>query len=83
MAPKIRCFYDDCVFLDGGLCTATAIELDPEDGCLTYTEDTLGEDLFSSDEDTDDFDTEDDWDDAGFEELDDLDEDDYDDELDE
>lgn len=34
--PPIRCHYMDCVFLDEGFCGATAIELDPEDGCLTY-----------------------------------------------
>jgi hypothetical protein len=34
--PPIRCHYTDCVFLDEGFCGATAIELDPEDGCLTY-----------------------------------------------
>lgn len=34
--PPIRCHYIDCVFLDEGFCGATTIELDPEDGCLTY-----------------------------------------------
>ena len=35
--PRIRCHYDDCVFLEDGYCGAAAIELEPETGCLTYT----------------------------------------------
>lgn len=34
--PPIRCHYVDCVFLEEGFCAAPAIELDPEEGCLTY-----------------------------------------------
>lgn len=34
--PPIRCHYLDCEFLEEGFCTAPAIELDIEDGCLTY-----------------------------------------------
>ncbi|HEY4691744.1 MAG TPA: hypothetical protein VIK33_20725 [Anaerolineae bacterium] len=34
--PRIRCRYEDCVFLESGYCTAERIELDPEMGCLTY-----------------------------------------------
>lgn len=34
--PRIRCRYEDCVFLESGYCTADRIELDPETGCLTY-----------------------------------------------
>jgi len=33
---RIRCHYDDCVFLENGFCSAERIELDPETGCLTY-----------------------------------------------
>jgi hypothetical protein len=72
MAPKIRCFYDDCVFVDKGFCTASSIELDPEEGCLTYTEENLGEELFFEGDGAEDFEDDEDWDDAGFEELDDL-----------
>lgn len=36
--PRIRCHYVDCVYLEAGLCTADEIELDPEMGCLTYTQ---------------------------------------------
>jgi hypothetical protein len=35
--PRIRCHYVDCVFLDEGYCAAAAVELDPEEGCLTYS----------------------------------------------
>ncbi len=34
--PTIRCYYEDCVNLEGGYCGAVSIELDPEGGCLTY-----------------------------------------------
>lgn len=36
--PRIRCHYVDCVYLEAGMCTADEIELDPEMGCLTYTQ---------------------------------------------
>ena len=34
--PRIRCHYLDCVFLEGGYCTAARVELDPDVGCLAY-----------------------------------------------
>lgn len=33
---KIRCKYLDCLFLDERYCTAAAIDLNPDAGCLTY-----------------------------------------------
>jgi len=36
--PRIRCRYIDCIFLEEGLCGADAVEIDPDEGCLTYTE---------------------------------------------
>jgi hypothetical protein len=36
--PRIRCHYDDCVFLEEGHCSAAAVELDPETGCMTYSQ---------------------------------------------
>lgn len=36
---RIRCHYADCVFLDQGYCAAAAVEIDPEEGCLTYSAD--------------------------------------------
>ncbi len=35
--PKIKCHYLDCIFLDEGYCSAAAIELDPDSGCMTYS----------------------------------------------
>ena len=34
--PRIRCRYEDCIFLEDGYCGAAAIELEPDTGCLTY-----------------------------------------------
>ena len=67
--PRIRCLYEECVFLSKGFCVATSIELDPEDGCLTYSEESVD---FADTTilDDDDFDFEDEWEDEGFEELD-------------
>lgn len=69
--PRIHCLYEDCIFLEKGYCTAPTIELDPDDGCLTYSEDPgyLNSKEFIDDEDLDYGET---WEDAGFEELDDL-----------
>jgi hypothetical protein len=35
--PRIRCRYLDCVFLDDGYCTSEMVEIDPDEGCMTYT----------------------------------------------
>lgn len=35
--PRIKCHYADCVFIDEGLCSAAAVELDPDTGCVTYS----------------------------------------------
>jgi hypothetical protein len=35
--PKIRCHYLDCAFLDEGYCSAAAVEIDPDNGCMTYS----------------------------------------------
>jgi len=34
---RIRCHYLDCVFLDEGFCSAAAVEIDPDSGCMTYS----------------------------------------------
>jgi len=69
---RIRCLYEDCVFLSKGFCIATAVELDPEDGCLTYSEnsnDFISNSLMDDDdENLDDY--EDSWEDEGFDEID-------------
>lgn len=35
--PRIRCRYLDCVFLEDGYCGTSSVDLDPDEGCLTYT----------------------------------------------
>ena len=37
--PRIRCHFMDCVFLDDGYCSAAAVEIDPDMGCMTYSRD--------------------------------------------
>ncbi|MEX1248666.1 MAG: hypothetical protein WEA61_09295 [Anaerolineales bacterium] len=61
--PRIRCHYIDCVFLDEGYCAAAAIELDPEEGCLTYSPsgEVNPEDAWHDNEAL-----EEDWEEAGF-----------------
>jgi len=34
--PRIRCRYIDCVYLDDDYCSAASVEIDPDEGCLTY-----------------------------------------------
>lgn len=69
---RIRCFYEDCIFLQKGICTAAKIELDPDEGCMTYSEDPEDINASGIDDDMDTFEEES-WEDAGFEELSDLD----------
>lgn len=58
--PRVRCHYDDCVFLDEGHCGAAAIELDPEIGCQTYSQaDEAGTEDDIEDEFEDEFEEED------------------------
>jgi len=70
--PRIRCHYEDCVFLEDGYCGAAAIELEPETGCLTYTRVDEAEDK-----------TTEEWEEEDLEEETDEESDDYDDEEDE
>lgn len=35
--PRIRCHYLGCSFLDDGYCSAAAVEIDPDAGCMTYS----------------------------------------------
>ena len=60
--PRIRCNYVDCVFLDEDFCGAAAVELDPDEGCMTYKP-SVG----ILDEESD----EEEWEDLGFDEEDD------------
>lgn len=36
--PKIRCLYVGCVYLEKGYCTAPLVNVDPDEGCLTFTQ---------------------------------------------
>jgi hypothetical protein len=66
---QIRCKYLSCSYLDQGLCSASVIELDPDEGCLTFTQ--IGDPFDDDDEDWD----EDELD--GYEEWDDEDDEDF------
>jgi hypothetical protein len=51
--PRIRCRYIDCKNLESGFCGADQVDLDPELGCLTYTqedEDLLKEQVWEEEE---------------------------------
>jgi hypothetical protein len=51
--PRIRCHYIDCAFLDDSYCSAAAVEIDPDAGCLTFSpnaEADLNEDWEDEDE---------------------------------
>lgn len=56
--PRIRCHYEDCVFLEDGYCGAAAIELEPENGCLTYTRVDEAEDKTTDEWEEEDFEEE-------------------------
>lgn len=34
--PPISCRYIDCIFLEESKCGAEMVDLDPDEGCLTY-----------------------------------------------
>lgn len=74
--PRIRCHYIDCVFLDDGYCGAAAVEIDPDEGCMTYSRaDDLVEDAWEEEEEELE-----EWDELDLEEEDEelwLDEDDF------
>lgn len=77
--PRIRCHYEGCTHLEGSYCSADTIQLDPEMGCLMFTqesedvpdEEEWDEEFFEEDED-EEWDLDEDLDDL---DLDDEDED--------
>jgi hypothetical protein len=71
--PRIRCHYDACVFLEDGYCGAAAVEVDPDSGCLT----------FSQVDEAEIADEEEEWEEEDFEDMDEDEDDYYDDEDDE
>ncbi len=55
---RVRCYIEDCMFWKKGICQAKEIEIDPDEGCLTFKlEEEEEEDFFS------------DWEEEGFDEL--------------
>lgn len=72
--PRIKCHYADCVFLDEGYCSAAAVEMDPDTGCVTYSP---ADGAAKDDDDWDEDENEDEWEDEeGDEEDDDWEEED-------
>ncbi|HBX69471.1 MAG TPA: hypothetical protein DEH25_08835 [Chloroflexi bacterium] len=69
---RIRCRYIGCIYLEEGICTATIVTLDPEDGCVTFAQsgDPFEDDDWETEpeEDLDGYDEWDDDDDEDFEE---------------
>ena len=65
--PRIKCHYVDCVFIDEGICSAAAVEIDPDEGCKTYSpaEGVAEEDDWDEEDETEEWDDEeesdDDW----------------------
>ncbi len=57
---KIRCYYLDCLFLDERHCTAAAVDINPDSGCLTYRPIDDEESLGDWDEELENWDDEDD-----------------------
>ena len=59
--PRIKCHYMDCVFIDEGLCSAAAVEIDPDTGCATYspTDEAAAEDEWEAEEEGEEWDEED------------------------
>jgi hypothetical protein len=55
--PRIRCHYLDCAFLDEGYCSAAAVEVDPDNGCMTYapSADAAKEDEWDEEEELDEW----------------------------
>ena len=85
MAPRVRCQYLDCEFLDERYCSAAAIEINPDNGCLTYrpTEDITVGAVWDDDENLEDWEElgDDDEDDDLWVSLDDEEEEDIDEEY--
>lgn len=81
--PRIRCRYIDCIYLESGFCGTDQIDLDPELGCLTYTQEEEEVELPKAaewEEEEEVLDEEEEWDEEDLEE--DFDEEDFEDEDD-
>lgn len=58
---RIQCRYLQCIHLDNGYCSALLVQLDPEEGCLSYSQDSIEslDDDWDDDEDFLDWEKED------------------------
>ncbi len=55
--PRIKCHYVDCVFIDEGICSAAAVELDPDEGCKTFSPaEAAADDEWDEEEDVEEWD---------------------------
>lgn len=68
--PRIRCHYIDCVFLDDGYCGAAGVEIDPDEGCLTFSRSGDIESPEADWEEDEELEELDEWEDLDFEEED-------------
>ena len=63
--PRVRCYQMECVYWKGGFCQAREIEVDPDEGCLTFELEELADaDRYASkweDELLDELSEEDEW----------------------
>jgi hypothetical protein len=50
---RIQCRYLQCIHLDDGYCSALLVQLDPEEGCITYSQGSIEslDDDWNDDED--------------------------------
>jgi hypothetical protein len=71
--PRIKCHYVDCVFIDEGICSAAAVELDPDEGCKTFSPaETAEDDEWDEEEDLEEWDDDETDDDEWLEEEDEI-----------
>ncbi len=49
--PRVRCYQMECVYWKGGFCQAAEIEVDPDEGCLTFELEEVDENFASKWED--------------------------------
>ena len=85
--PRIRCRYIDCIYLETGFCGTDQVDLDPELGCLTYSQEKEEVELPKAaewqEEEEEVLDDEEEWDEEDLEEdLDDFEDEDEDEDED-
>ncbi|MDW8102022.1 MAG: DUF1540 domain-containing protein [Anaerolineae bacterium] len=58
---RVRCYIEDCMFWKKGICQAKEIEIDPDEGCLTFRLVEEEEEELFSDWEEERFDEEEEW----------------------